>query len=86
MTELKIFGIMIAVFLLSGCLCPATQELGGNAQTGGDTAGDGSTGGGSANGDSVIIEQNNGGMSDPGKCNNLPPELMADCLEKAMGN
>ena len=35
----------------------------------------------------VVVQQNNsGGMSDPGKCRNLPPQQMADCLSQSMGN
>jgi len=64
---------MLVVLLLFGCVGP----------TGGNNSGQSGT-----QGDEVVVVQENhtGGMSDPSKCNNLPPQQMADCLEHAMGD
>ena len=76
----RIFLILALGILLAGC--PATKDM--NESGGGsDITSDSGTGGGDT---IVIVQQNNSGMSDPSKCNNLPPGAMADCLEQSMGN
>ncbi len=79
---LLLIGLFCFV-LLSGCICPLMD--GGN--TNGNNLSNSNT---ETTGDSTIVivdsgNTNNGGMSDPSKCRNLPPQQMADCLEKAMG-
>jgi|GEM_PF-6324227 len=81
----RLIAVFIVLLLLSGCICPAT----GGAENPGNGAVSGSTAGGSANGGGVVVVTQNtsgsGGMSDPSKCRNLPPQEMADCLQNSMG-
>ncbi len=91
-TRLVLVGAILFSLLLFGCVNPPKEN---NGQTGaGSTSGTGTTGtqtsGNSAggNGGQVVVVggTTSGGMSDPSKCNNLPPQQMADCLDKSMGN
>ncbi|MEM4272403.1 MAG: hypothetical protein QXH30_02340 [Candidatus Bilamarchaeaceae archaeon] len=74
--------------LLSGCvdLHKANEgggSMGGTGSTGTQT---GNTAGGSGGEVVVVGGTTSGGMSDPSKCRNLPPQQMADCLEQSMGD
>lgn len=73
-----------AALLSAGCVCPFFDDTGGS---GAETHGDSNLGSGDelAGGGEVVIGHNSGGMSDPGKCSNLPPQQMADCLEQSIG-
>jgi hypothetical protein len=78
--DLKILLLLVLALSLFGC-CIAPPETKGGSE--------GSTivNGGTSGGDTVVVEYNtSGGMSDPSKCRNLPPQQMADCLEQSMGN
>ncbi|NYZ74509.1 hypothetical protein H0O00_05170 [Candidatus Micrarchaeota archaeon] len=82
-------AILFAFIILAGCCITPPPGTGGTGTTGQGT-GDGYVeyGTGGDTGGDVIVVDNSGshGMSDPSKCNNLPPQQMADCLEQAMGN
>jgi len=81
----KLIIALIVGLLLAGC--PLTKDA-GNGSTG-TNGGDGSVGtdsSGTTNvGGTIAVQENNSGMSDPSRCNNLPPQQMADCLEQSMG-
>ncbi len=81
-----VLGAIFLSLLLAGCCItppPGTGGTGTTGQTGNGGVGSGQTGGG----DTVVVTNTTShGMSDPSKCNNLPPQQMADCLEQSMGN
>lgn len=81
---IRYLAIVLAVSLLFGCTIPKAND-GGNHDTG--TGGQGSGGDAGQGGEVIVVqeEHSSGGMSDPSRCNNLPPQQMADCLEQAMG-
>jgi len=81
---MKILAIILVGALLLGCPLTKDADNGGTGTGSGDAGTDSS---GTTNvGGTIIVQENNTGMSDPSKCNNLPPQQMADCLEEAMGN
>lgn len=85
--KLVLLGAILLCLLLFGCVNPPKANDGTGStgtQTTGST-GSGSTAGGNG-GEVVVVGGTTGGMSDPSKCNNLPPQEMADCLEQSMGN
>lgn len=83
-------GMLLAFIFLAGCCITPPPENGGTGTTGQDDGfiDQGQGGGTGESGGDVIVVDNSGsgGMSDPSKCNNLPPQQMADCLEQSMGN
>lgn len=81
---MRVLTVILVGALLLGC--PLIKDAGnGSSATGGGNAGGDSSGTGGAGG-AIDVQKNNTGMSDPSKCNNLPPQQMADCLDEAMGN
>lgn len=86
-TKLVLLGAILFCLLLFGCVNPPKANdgsTGTGTQTG--TGSSGNTAGGSGGEVVVVGGTTSGGMSDPSKCNNLPPQQMADCLEQSMGN
>ncbi|MDD5171665.1 MAG: hypothetical protein PHF60_01365 [Candidatus ainarchaeum sp.] len=85
-------GLIVAFMVLAGCCItpPGNEGTGSTGQTGNEDIDQGQTGGnvaGDSGGEIVDVGgTTSGGMSDPSKCNNLPPQQMADCLEESMGN
>jgi len=85
----KLFIALLIGLVLAGC--PLTKDADGGAGSG-DSDGTGSGGSGADSsgttdvGGTIVVQETNSGMSDPSKCNNLPPQQMADCLEQSMGN
>ena len=77
--NLRILLLLVLAASLFGCCITPPETKGGSGGLG--------TGGtGTAGGDVIVVEHNtSGGMSDPSKCRNLPPQQMADCLEQSMG-
>jgi hypothetical protein len=81
---IKLLTIILAGALLLGC--PLTKDA-GNGSTGTGGGGVGTDYSGTTNvGGTIVVQENNSGMSDPSKCNNLPAQQMADCLEQSIGN
>ena len=87
-TKLILIGAILFSLLLFGCVNPPKGNDGntgtGTGSTGTQTGGN--TAGGSGGEIVVVGGTTSGGMSDPSKCNNLPPQQMADCLQESMGN
>jgi hypothetical protein len=82
---IKVLAMILVGALLLGC--PLTKDA-GDGSTGtasGDVDGGAGSDGTGGGGGTDIVQQNSSGMSDPSKCNNLPPQQMADCLEQSMG-
>lgn len=74
--------VFCAAILFGCCINPPTSDGGGI-----DTLGHNDQTGQGEGGQIIVVQQNaSGGMSDPSKCNNLPPQQMADCLSQSMGN
>jgi hypothetical protein len=83
-TKLVLIGAVLFSLILFGCVNPPKGNEGNTGTTGTQTGGN--TAGGSGGEVVVVGGTTSGGMSDPSKCNNLPPQQMADCLEQSMGN
>jgi len=84
-TKLVLLGVVLFSLLLFGCVNPPKGNEGQTGTTG-TTGTGGNTAGGSGGEVVVVGGTTSGGMSDPSKCNNLPPQEMADCLDASMGN
>lgn len=82
----KLIMALMVGLLLAGC--PLTKDAGdggtGTSDYGSDNTGTDSSGTTDVGG-TIVVQGNSNGMSDPSKCNNLPPEAMADCIEQSMG-
>jgi hypothetical protein len=79
----KLFIALIIGLMLAGC--PLTKNM-NDSDTGTGSGGVGTDSSGTTDvGGTIVVQENNSGMSDPSRCNNLPAEQMADCLEQSMG-
>jgi hypothetical protein len=85
-TKLVLLGAILFSLLLFGCVNPPNANDGQTGTGTGTTGTSGNTAGGSGGQIVDVGGTTSSGMSDPSKCNNLPPQQMADCLEESMGN
>jgi hypothetical protein len=82
---IRVLTMVLVGALLLGCPLTKDADNGGTGTNGGDGGAGTDSSGTTDVGGTIVVQENNSGMSDPSRCNNLPAEQMADCLEQSMG-